>query len=58
MIRSWVDAEDRRKGFLKLVMGNTEKQVFHEPWGEIVIQELEEEDIQLSFLDFLAVTFV
>jgi hypothetical protein len=56
IVRSWVNAKDRREDSLSLTA--SEKQVFHEPWGETTIQERQEEDIDVSLLDLVAVTFV
>lgn len=59
LVRNWVNAEERRKESLKLVVEDgADKQVFHEPWGAVTIQEQEAEDIELSLYDWLAVTFV
>lgn len=56
LVRSWVNAKTRDEGSLSLV--KSEKQKFEEPWGDIIIQERQEEDIKLGIVDFLAVTFV
>ena len=42
---SWIEAKDRRKDQLQLVMND--KEVIHEPWGEIVIRETDENGIEV-----------
>lgn len=56
VVNSWVNAEDRSEKMLSLV--NADKEIFSEPWGETVVRERKEDDIQLSWLDQLAITFV
>ena len=60
VVLPWVQASDRRKEVLPLVVGdqNNRMQIFDEPWGETVIRERNEGEIQLSWVDRLAVTFV
>lgn len=53
---AWVDQPHRSREALKLV--NSERDVFHEPWGETAIVETEEHEISLSMMDRLATTFV
>ena len=55
LVRLWVNAHQRHEDSLSLVNG---KQVFNEPWGETAIQERREEDIEISLIDLVAVTFV
>ena len=42
---SWIEAKDRRRDQLQLVMND--KEVIHEPWGEIVIRETDENGIEV-----------
>eukprot|EP00980_Cylindrotheca_fusiformis_P001708 scaffold388_cov114-Cylindrotheca_fusiformis.AAC.17 len=56
IVTSWVKAKDRREKSLSIV--DADKEIFHEPWGETTIRERCEEDIKLSLLDRLAMTFV
>lgn len=56
IVRSWVDATDRSEDHLRLL--DSEKEVVSEPWGDVVMSERKESDIQLNWLDRLAVTFV
>ena len=42
---SWIEAKDRRQDKLQLV--KNDKEVIHEPWGEIVIRETDENGIQV-----------
>jgi hypothetical protein len=53
---SWVQADNRHKDQLRLIQ--QDKEVIHEPWGEIVIREKKEDEIQLSLMDRIATTFV
>jgi len=56
IVNSWVNAKDRSERSLRLV--NSEEEIFSEQWGETVARERKHDDIQLSWLDQLAVTFV
>lgn len=42
---SWIEAKDRRRDQLQLVMND--KEVIHEPWGEIVVRETDENGIEV-----------
>ena len=53
-VSAWVRAADRRKA--SLVEGS--KEVFHEDWGDIAMQELGAHEIQVGLIDMLAATFV
>lgn len=53
-VSGWIGAADRSK--VPLVEGSQE--VIHEEWGDVTMQELGADDIKVSLVDKLAVTFV
>lgn len=42
---SWIEAKDRRHDKLQLV--KDDKEVIHEPWGEVVIRETDANGIEV-----------
>lgn len=57
LVSAWVSASDRQKDKLQLV--EHDKRVTVEDWGaEIIMQEKEAADIELSLLDRIATKFV
>jgi len=56
VVNAWVSAVDRSENVLRLV--DTNGEVFSEPWGETAAREIKESEIDLTWLDKLAVTFV
>lgn len=58
ILSKWVEAIDRQPGTLCLLPKVTEEEPFHETWGEIVAREKRAEEIPLSLVDQLAVSFV
>ena len=55
-VLAWVNQPNRSRKDLKLT--NSERDVFHESWGETAMAEREEHEINLSMMDRLATTFV
>jgi hypothetical protein len=55
VLTKWLDADDKSPGALTLVKG---RQVTHEPWGDVVMEEKQGDDIPVSFVDKLATTFL
>jgi pimeloyl-ACP methyl ester carboxylesterase len=53
-VSAWVRATDRSKACL--VEGS--KEIFHEDWGVVAMQELGAHEIQVGLIDMLAATFV
>lgn len=56
VVNKWVNSKNRDVDNLSLVQ--SDKEVFDEAWGATPISERQEEDIELSLLDLVAVTFV
>ena len=56
VLEKWLDAKDKNPAALTLVEEG--RQVTHEPWGEVVMEEKQKEEIPVSFIDKLATTFL
>lgn len=56
VVTKWVNSRNRHVDNISLVQ--REKEHFVEDWGATPISERQEDDIELSFLDLVAVTFV
>lgn len=56
VVHKWVNAIDRSAAKLRLV--DADQEVIVEPWGETIMREREENEIPLTWIDRLAVTFV
>lgn len=54
-VSAWIDDEKRDAENLTLIKGTEE---IREEWAIVYAKEMQEEDIELSLIDFLAVTFV
>lgn len=54
-VSAWIDADKRDAESLTLMEGTEE---IREDWAIVYAKEMQEEDIELSLIDFLAVTFV
>ena len=57
VVKSWVNAETSRADETLALVQN-DKEVILEEWGEIVMRERSESEIELSLLDRIATTFV
>lgn len=56
VLNKWVNAVNHAE--VSLVQGSEKKEIIDEAWGPTPISERQEEDIELSLLDLVAVTFV